>query len=120
MCAFTPLVPPSTGHTSSPPNPSRNAIHRTIQIRDGGICLDSSSLRNISVISVVCVCLPDSITTANRRHVTPQTEKTNEVKSCITEHHDMGLRTVYQSRYPKIDCHPLFVCAESFTKEELR
>ncbi|GFV75209.1 hypothetical protein TNCV_3190581 [Trichonephila clavipes] len=22
-------------------------------------------------------------------------------------HHDMGLRTVYQSRYPKIDCHPL-------------
>ncbi|GFU09605.1 uncharacterized protein TNCV_2508131 [Trichonephila clavipes] len=23
MCAFTPLVPPSTGHTSSPPNPSQ-------------------------------------------------------------------------------------------------
>ncbi|GFW95556.1 hypothetical protein TNCV_1722541 [Trichonephila clavipes] len=23
MCAFTPLVPPSIGHTSSPPNPSQ-------------------------------------------------------------------------------------------------
>ncbi|GFV05292.1 uncharacterized protein K02A2.6 [Trichonephila clavipes] len=22
-------------------------------------------------------------------------------------HHDMGLRTVYQSRFPKINCHPL-------------
>ncbi|GFU48083.1 DDE-1 domain-containing protein [Trichonephila clavipes] len=29
--------------------------------------------------------LPDSIATANRRHVTPQTVKTNEVKSCIKD-----------------------------------
>ncbi|GFU76069.1 hypothetical protein TNCV_1401291 [Trichonephila clavipes] len=51
--------------------------------------------------------LPDSITTANRRHVTPQTEKNQRSQVLHHRHHDMGFRTVYQSRYPKIDCHPL-------------
>ncbi|GFW96325.1 hypothetical protein TNCV_1294081, partial [Trichonephila clavipes] len=46
------IGPPSTGHTSSPPNPSlqRNSPDNPDR---GRICLDSSSLRNISVISEI-------------------------------------------------------------------
>ncbi|GFW35114.1 hypothetical protein TNCV_5066801 [Trichonephila clavipes] len=76
----------------------------------------SNSLREHSLSSQYCKnldseanfkpLLPDSIATANRLHATSQTEKTNEV--IHQRHDDMGLRTVYQSRYPQIDCHPYF------------
>ncbi|GFV11768.1 hypothetical protein TNCV_977571 [Trichonephila clavipes] len=50
--------------------------------------------------------LPDSIVTANSQHATSQTEKTNESQAQHHRLYNMGLRTVYQSRYPNIDCHP--------------
>ncbi|GFW95247.1 uncharacterized protein TNCV_314491 [Trichonephila clavipes] len=43
-CAFTPLVPPPSGHTSSPPKPSEQRNSPIMPDIDGGIGPDSSSL----------------------------------------------------------------------------
>ncbi|GFV99257.1 hypothetical protein TNCV_1512291 [Trichonephila clavipes] len=50
--------------------------------------------------------LPVPIVATNSLHATPQTAKLNKRQAPYQRLSDIRLRTVYQSRCPKIDCHP--------------